>query len=98
MRRVSLTLSLVIVLIAWHPFASVDRVHGQARARVQAVAPKTTGAHRDWDNTVNSMVRTKELRVRLQRADTLISVYLEIQNFDCQRISRLGTINKKRAG
>jgi len=73
MKRVSLTLGLVIVLIAWHPFAPVDRVHGQARARVQAVAPKTTGAHRDWDNTVNSMVRTKELRVRLQRADTLIS-------------------------
>jgi thermolysin len=70
---VSLTLGLVILLIAWQPFAPVDTLHGQARARVQTVAPKTTGAHRDWDNTVNSMLRTKELRVRLQRADTLIA-------------------------
>jgi bacillolysin len=73
MRRVSLTLALVIVLIAWNPFAPVDRLHGQSRARVQTVAPKTTGAHRDWDNTVNRMLRTKELKVRLQRADTLIA-------------------------
>jgi bacillolysin len=73
MKRVSLTLALVIVLIAWHPFAPVDGLHGQARARVQAVAPKTTGAHRDWDNTVNRMVRTRELRLRVLRADTLIA-------------------------
>ena len=73
MKRVSLTLALVIVLIAWYPFAPVDRLHGQTRARVQTVAPKTTGAHRDWDNTVNRMLRTRELRVRFQRADTLIA-------------------------
>jgi thermolysin len=45
-------------------------VHGQGRAI--AVSPDTPGAIRDWGNTVNRMLRTDELRVRQERADTLL--------------------------
>ena len=55
MRRVSLTLSVVIILIAWHPFAPVARL--QSQARMQSIAPQTLSAIRDWDNTIDSMLR-----------------------------------------
>ena len=52
------------------PFYPTAVLKGQSR--VQNIAPSTLGAVRDWDNTINSMLRTNELRVRLQRPDTLI--------------------------
>jgi bacillolysin len=70
MRRVSLPIAVVILLVAWHSVTPVTRLKSQAR--VQSVAPQTSAALRDWDNTVNSMLRTRELQVRLQRPDTLI--------------------------
>jgi Zn-dependent metalloprotease len=71
MRRVSLPVAVVIILIAWHSMTPVTRLESQAR--IKSVAPQTSDALRDWDNTINSMLRTKELQVRLQRADTLIA-------------------------
>ena len=70
MRRVLAGLGAGIVLALWHPFMPVPALKSQVR--VQTVAPTTAGAVRDWDNTVNSMVRTRELQVRLQRPDTLM--------------------------
>ena len=44
----------------------------KSQARTLTVAPDTLTATRDWDNTVNRMVRSRELQVRLEREDTLI--------------------------
>ena len=70
MRRLTLAIGVALVLVAWHPFPGGRALHGQVRATT--VAPGTLDGVRDWDNTVNRMVRTSELQVRLQRADTLI--------------------------
>jgi thermolysin len=70
MRRVSLPIAVVIFLIAWHFVAPVTRLASQSR--IKTVAAQTFGALRDWDDTVNGMLRTKELQVRLQHADTLM--------------------------
>ena len=70
MRRLALSIGVTLVLVAWHPVPWNRAVHGQVRA--VSVAPSTPDGVRDWDNTVNRMLRTSELQVRLQRADTLI--------------------------
>lgn len=70
MRRVFAAMGVVLVFGVWHSFSPVATLTSQVR--VQSVAPSTPDAVRQWDNTVNSMLRTNELRVRLQRADTLI--------------------------
>jgi Zn-dependent metalloprotease len=70
MRRVSIAVGVVVVLIVWRPFAPVATL--QSQSQVQSVAPVTSTAVRDWDNTTNSMLRTGELHLRLSREDTLI--------------------------
>jgi bacillolysin len=49
---------------------SSGTLHGQGR--VLTALSETAGAVLDWDNTVNRMVRTDELRVRQRRTDTLL--------------------------
>ncbi len=49
--------------------------HGRAqtaRGRLLRIVPDSVGATRDWDNAVERMIRNDELRVRLQRDDTLL--------------------------
>ncbi len=70
MRRLTLAIGATLVLVAWHTFFAEHSVHGQVR--VTTVAPSTPNGVRDWDDTVNRMLRTSDLQVRLQRADTLI--------------------------
>jgi bacillolysin len=41
--------------------------------RLLRIVPDSPGATRDWDNIVDRMLRNDELRVRLERSDTLIS-------------------------
>jgi bacillolysin len=56
-------------------FLAVAVPHGQtdAAGRMLTMGQDSAGATRDWDVLVNGMLRTDELRVRLARADTLIS-------------------------
>ena len=70
MRRLTLAIGITLVLVTWQPISWERTVHGQIRALT--VAPNTLDGVRDWNNTVNRMLRTSELQVRLQRADTLI--------------------------
>src|SRR6476469_10210335 len=47
--------------------------HGQTLGvRALTIAPDSAIAVRDWDTIVDRMVRGDELRVRLERSDTLI--------------------------
>lgn len=70
MRRLTLAIGVTLVLVAWYLFSWERTVYGQIRALT--VAPNTPESVRDWDNTVTRMARTDELRVRQQRADTLV--------------------------
>ena len=65
-----LALAVALVLVAWHAFPWERTVYGQSR--VMTVVPNTPEGVRDWDNMVNRMLRTRDLQVRLERADTLI--------------------------
>jgi thermolysin len=71
MRRLTLAGGVTFLLVAWHPFPTERAVHGQVQ--VLTVAPNTPADVRDWDNTVTRLLRTSELQVWLQRADTLIA-------------------------
>jgi bacillolysin len=44
----------------------------RARGRLLTIVPDSVGATRDWDNAVERMIRSDELRVRMQRDDTLL--------------------------
>jgi bacillolysin len=59
-----------VVFFAWHSVREPRTLHAQVRA--QTVAPSAPADVRDWDNTASRLLRSGELRVRLQRADTLI--------------------------
>ncbi len=51
-------------------------LHGQTdsgRGRLLRIVPASASATADWDNVVDRMVRADELRVRLERADTLMA-------------------------
>jgi thermolysin len=51
-------------------------LHGQPAAshgQLLRIVPDSAGATRAWDTTVNQMTRGGELRVRLERADTLLA-------------------------
>jgi thermolysin len=61
---------VTLVLVAWHPFSSHRAAHAQVRA--QTVAPATPADVRDWDNTANRMLRSRELQLRQERLDTLM--------------------------
>lgn len=63
--------SVAVLLVAYAVVTGMPAqwtVHGQGR--MLTAASETAGAVRDWDNTVNRMLRTDELRVRLERPDT----------------------------
>ena len=62
--------SAVIVIVASTVVLRQHVVQGQARVRT--IAATSDDNVRVWDNTVNSMLRTEELRVRLQREDALL--------------------------
>ena len=69
MRRVALTAACLALLLAG------VALHGQsagARGRVLRVVPDSAGATRAWDTLVNQMARGDELRLRLDREDTLL--------------------------
>jgi bacillolysin len=51
-------------------WSSSSVLRGQSHAL--SVAPATVDAVRDWDNTVDRMLRTNELAVRVRQIDTLI--------------------------
>src|SRR4029453_14766131 len=53
---------------------AVGRPASQSQVRALTVAPTTIAAVRDWDVTVNRMVRAHELEVRRTRSDTLLPV------------------------
>ena len=70
MRRLTPAIAVTLVIVAWHSFQTDRAAHAQIRA--QTVAPNTPADVRDWDNTANRMLRSNELRVRQERADTLV--------------------------
>ncbi len=79
MRHLISAIALTLVVVLWHPFLGERALLGQVgerplsgQGRGLTVAPTTLNDVRDWDNTINSMVRTDELRVRQERADTLV--------------------------
>ena len=52
---------------------AVVRGHAQAPSgRSLRIVPDSMRALRDWDNAVEQMLRNSELRVRMQRDDTLL--------------------------
>jgi bacillolysin len=59
-----------VVFFAWHSIREPRTLYAQVRA--QTVAPSAPADVRDWDNTASRLLRSGELRVRLQRADTLL--------------------------
>src|SRR5437667_9829440 len=70
MRRFRAVCVFVAVMAVLSVFAGGQRARTQTRTvTVAAVTPIST---RDWDTAVNRMLRSSELRVRLQRDDTLI--------------------------
>jgi bacillolysin len=74
MRRGLLMLGIALVLVAWHPLPGNRGVVSGQAGQVQAltVAPTNSNGVRDWDNTITRMLRSDDLRVRLEREDTLI--------------------------
>ena len=71
MRRLASAIGITfVVFFAWHSVREPRTLHAQVRA--QTVAPSAPADVRDWDNTASRLLRSGELRVRLQRADTLI--------------------------
>ena len=64
-RRLAAVTVLVSLLAAGRPTS-------QSQVRALTVAPSTLAAVREWDATVNRMVRTRELEVRRIRSDTLL--------------------------
>src|SRR4051794_20825285 len=70
-RRLGSTIGITLVLfVAWHSVRAPRALHAQVRA--QTVTPSVPADVRDWDNTANRLLRSGELRVRLQHADTLV--------------------------
>src|SRR5437870_13073463 len=61
---------LVLATVGLVEFSSRPILHGQNH--IMNIAPASPEAIRDWDSTVHKMMRSDELRVRIQRADTLI--------------------------
>ena len=70
MRRVIPFTALAVTLLAWHTGSHQPPLLAQTASTV--VAPTTANAIRQWDTDVNRMVRTGELHVRRERADTLL--------------------------
>ncbi|MBI3400302.1 MAG: M4 family metallopeptidase [Acidobacteria bacterium] len=62
---------VLTVLSAW--IALQTRAAGQVSARSATVMPRTVEDLRQWDSTVDSMVRGGELRLRRAEQDTLIA-------------------------
>ena len=68
MTRWRLLLACVTAVLA------VAEPHGQVIAgRALTIAPDSPIATRDWGTIVDRMVRGDELRVRLERTDTLVA-------------------------
>ena len=71
MRPLASAIGITFVLFfGWHSIRGPRTLHAQVRA--QTVTPSTPADVRDWDNTAGRLLRSGELRVRLQGADTLI--------------------------
>ena len=71
MRRVIPATALAVTLLAWHTGSQQRPLIAQTQSTV--VAPTTVNAVRQWDDVVNRMVRSGELQVRRERADTLVT-------------------------
>ena len=61
---------LAVTLLAWHTGSHQPPLLAQTASTV--VAPSTANAVREWDTNVNLMVRNGDLRVRRERADTVL--------------------------
>ena len=62
-----------VLLVCIAGVLAVAGPHGQtAGGRALAIAPDSANATRDWGTVVDRMVRGDELRVRLERSDTLL--------------------------
>jgi bacillolysin len=74
MRRVLFTIAITFGLVAWHPMPRGGMVVTGQAGQVQAltIAPLTRDGVLDWDNTIARMVTTDELRVRLDREESLL--------------------------
>ena len=70
MRRVIPVTALAVTLLAWHTGSHQPPLQAQGASTM--VAPTTANAVRQWDTDVNRMVRSGELQVRRERADTLV--------------------------
>jgi bacillolysin len=52
---------------------AVGHTASQSQVRTLTISPNTIAAVRDWDVTVNRMVRSHELEIRRTRSDTLLT-------------------------
>ena len=71
MRQFGAARRLAAVTVVFSLLA-VGRTASQSQVKALTVAPATVAAVRDWDVTVNRMVRAHELEVRRTRSDTLL--------------------------
>src|SRR5438309_1856375 len=70
MRRGLRVCAALIAIALVHDGSSNRALHAQATAL--SVTPTSIGAVRQWDTTVNQMLRTNELQIRTERPDTLV--------------------------
>jgi bacillolysin len=71
MRHFGAARRLAAVTVLFSSLA-VGRTASQSQVKALTVAPTTIAAVRDWDVSVNRMVRAHELEVRRTRSDTLL--------------------------
>jgi bacillolysin len=71
MRQLGAARRLAVVTVLFSLLAA-GRPASQSQLRALTVAPSTLAAVREWDATVNRMVRAHELEVRRTRSDTLL--------------------------
>ncbi len=72
MRRLKIVPLAGVVAILWVLVGNRGATQSQIHATTVAAAADAS-AVRAWDNTVNRMLRTRELQVRLSRPDTLVA-------------------------
>ena len=72
MRRVIPAAAAAALLLVLHNGSPVPRLHAQTATRT-VIAARTATAVRQWDAEVNRQVRSGALRVRRERADTLLA-------------------------
>jgi thermolysin len=71
MRQLGAARRLAVVTVLFSLLAA-GRPASQSQVRALTVAPSTLAAVREWDATVNRMVRAHDLEVRRTRSDTLL--------------------------